>query len=64
MTTKKVIIIIIGKIILLKLYFREFSVRRVRDYFRTKRSLTDTNEIQKEYKYGIDSLNLIHRQVC
>ena len=38
-------------------------MRRVRDYFKEKKSLTNPEEIRKEYQYGLDSLNLIHRQV-
>ena len=43
---------------------REFALRRVRDYFREKKSLTAHEDIHREYQYGLDSLALLHRQVC
>ncbi len=43
---------------------REYALRRVRDYFREKKCLTAREDIHKEYQYGLDSLSLLHRQVC
>ncbi len=42
---------------------RKYAERRVRDYFRETRSVTDSAAIEREYKYGLQSLDMFRRQV-
>jgi len=35
----------------------------VRDYFREKKPLADLKEIEKEYEYGLHTLEMLKRQV-
>ncbi|XP_003385066.1 PREDICTED: LYR motif-containing protein 4B-like [Amphimedon queenslandica] len=44
--------------------YRSYAIRRVKDYFKDKRGLTDPAAISKEYQYGVKSLALIQRQVA
>ncbi len=42
---------------------RKYAERRVRDYFRETRTLADSAAIEKEYNYGLGSLEMLKRQV-
>ncbi|KAK0423273.1 hypothetical protein QR680_008059 [Steinernema hermaphroditum] len=42
--------------------YREFSKRRIRDYFVENRNVTDQEELVKLYKFGKDQLAAIKRQ--
>lgn len=43
--------------------YRKYALRRVKDYFRETRSFTDSVAIEREYSYGLESLNMLKRQV-
>lgn len=38
-------------------------MRRVKDYFQETKALTDSHSIEKEYNYGMESLEMLKRQV-
>ena len=42
---------------------RNYTLHRVRDYFREKMALSDPVEIEEAYHYGLSSLEIIKRQV-
>ncbi len=45
-------------------YYRQYALRRTRDYFREKKALTDVQEIRKEFQFGLQQLEMLRRQVC
>ena len=50
---------------LLNLYSmcRMYARRRVRDYLKEKKGLEDAMEIAREYRHGLESLEMLQRQV-
>ncbi|RVE49722.1 hypothetical protein evm_005592 [Chilo suppressalis] len=44
--------------------FRNYALRRVRDAFKTNKSLADQKIIKKEYETGKVNLDIIRRQVA
>ncbi|XP_064402243.1 LYR motif-containing protein 4B-like [Halichondria panicea] len=44
--------------------YRKYALRRVKDYFRETRSFTDSVAIEREYSYGLESLNMLKRQTA
>lgn len=42
---------------------RSYTLRRVRDYFREKRTISDPQLISKEYTFGLEQLEMLQRQV-
>lgn len=42
---------------------RNYALRRVRDAFKEKKSLCKSDEVQKEYKFAQENLEVIRRQV-
>ena len=43
--------------------YRSYTLRRVRDHFRENKSLKNREEIEKQYKFGLESLEMLKRQV-
>lgn len=44
------------------LLLRKYALRRVRDYFKDRKVLTDPQQIEHEYHYGLQSLEMLKRQ--
>ncbi|KAL5466694.1 hypothetical protein EMCRGX_G030840 [Ephydatia muelleri] len=42
--------------------YREYALRRVRDYFKDSKCLKDQKAIEREYQYGLESLEMLQRQ--
>ena len=42
--------------------FRRYALRRVRDYFKEKKALADPPQIEQEYQYGLQTLEMLKRQ--
>ncbi|XP_041986197.1 protein bcn92 [Aricia agestis] len=43
--------------------FRSYALRRIRDAFKSNKTIGDNKEILKEYEYGKQNLEIIKRQV-
>ena len=49
-------------LIQLSLCFRRYALRRVRDYFKEKKALANPPQIEQEYQYGLQTLEMLKRQ--
>jgi hypothetical protein len=43
---------------------RMYARRRVRDYLKEKKGLEDAMEIAREYRHGLESLEMLQRQTA
>lgn len=49
-------------LIQLSLCFRRYALRRVRDHFKEKKALANPPQIEQEYQYGLQTLEMLKRQ--
>ena len=40
-----------------------YAKRRIRDYFKEKKGLEDASKIAREFQHGLESLEMLQRQV-
>ena len=40
-----------------------YAKRRIRDYFKEKKGLEDASKIVREFQHGLESLEMLQRQV-
>lgn len=48
---------------ILNLFHRNYALRRIRDAFKENKTLTQAEEVQKQYRFANENLDIIKRQV-